>query len=92
MKQRIQRLNSLLKEVIAEVITREVRNPHIHRFLTVTAVDISSDLHSAKVHISVIGSDAEKNETLTALQIGCWIHRGPRLEKSDDALFSQSRL
>lgn len=68
MKQRIQRLNSLLKEVISEVITREVRNPHIHRFLTVTSVDISSDLHSAKVMISVIGSDAEKNETLTALQ------------------------
>lgn len=67
-KKRTERLNSLLKEVISEVITRDVGNPHVATLVTVTSVDISSDLHHAKVYISVIGSQAEKDETLAALQ------------------------
>lgn len=70
MKKRTDRLNSLLKEVISEVIMRDVRNPHVATLVTVTRVDISSDLHYAKVFISVIGSQAEKDETLAALQSG----------------------
>ncbi len=62
------RLNSLLKEVISEVIRSDVKNPNIHELITVTEVDISRDLHSAKVYISVIGPQAEKDKTLKALQ------------------------
>lgn len=65
---RTTRLNSLLKEVISEVIKRDVRNPHVNELLTVTRVDITSDLHYAKVYISVIGTDAQKADTLKALQ------------------------
>lgn len=66
--QRKDRLDSLLKEVISEVIRREVRNPHVNELVTVTHVDITKDLHYAKVHISVIGSPEQKKETLEALQ------------------------
>lgn len=64
---RTDRLNSLLKEVISEVIRRDVRNPHIGELLTVTRVQITPDLRHAKVYISVIGSDPEKVATLDAL-------------------------
>lgn len=67
-KQRTDRLNSLLKEVISEVIRRDVRNPHVNELLTVTRVDITKDLHYAKVYISVIGTPEEKANTLNALQ------------------------
>lgn len=67
-KNRIARLNSLLKEVISEVIRKDVRNPHVNRFVTVTNVEITNDLQHAKVYISIIGSDAEKQETIQALQ------------------------
>jgi len=67
-KNRLDRLNSLLKEVISEVIRRDVRNPHVNEFVTVTGVEISSDLHHAKVLISVIGTDSVKTETIQALQ------------------------
>lgn len=66
--QRTERLNSLLKEVISEVIRRDVRNPHVNELVTVTRVDITKDLHYAKVYISVIGDAAAKAETLAALQ------------------------
>lgn len=68
MKNRIVRLNSLLKEVISEVVTREVRNPRVNTLVTITRVDISKDLHHAKVYISVIGTPEEKAATIEALQ------------------------
>lgn len=67
-KERTDRLNSLLKEVISEVIRRDVRNPHVAELVTVTRVQITKDLHYAKVYISVIGTDQTKTETLAALQ------------------------
>lgn len=62
------RLNSLLKEVISEVIKRDVRNPHVPELITVTRVEITPDLHYAKVFISVIGSEPEKIAAIAALQ------------------------
>lgn len=67
-KQRTDRLNSLLKEVISDVIRKDVRNPHVNELMTVTRVEITKDLRHAKVFISVIGSEAEKEKTVRALQ------------------------
>ena len=67
-KDRLSRINSLLKEVIFEVIQREVRNPHVTTFVSVTRVDTSADLHHAKVYISMIGTNEEKAKVLAALQ------------------------
>ncbi len=66
-KQRIDRLNSLLKEVISEVIHKDVDNPDVGEFVSVTRVDISKDLRHAKVYISVIGDNETKQNTLKAL-------------------------
>lgn len=65
---RTDRLNSLLKEVISDTIRTDVRNPHVNELLTVTRVEITKDLHFAKVYISVIGTPEQKHETLAALQ------------------------
>jgi len=50
------------------VISREVRDPRVAPLFTITSVDISKDLHYAKVYVSVIGSDLEKEQTIEALQ------------------------
>lgn len=62
------RLNSLLKEVISEVIQKDIYDPKISNLLTVTKADISKDLKNAKIYISVIGSDKEKGNTISTLQ------------------------
>ncbi|HSX38606.1 MAG TPA: 30S ribosome-binding factor RbfA [Chlamydiales bacterium] len=67
-KNRLNRVNSLLRQVIFEVIQKEVRNPHVTTFVSVTRVDTSSDLHHAKVYISLIGDNVEKTKVLSALQ------------------------
>ena len=66
-KNRLARVNSLLKEVIFEVIQKEVRNPNVTTFVTVTEVDTSADLHHAKVMVSLICSEEEKAKVVTAL-------------------------
>jgi len=64
---RIKRINSLLKEVISEVITKDVKNPHVSELVTVTEVSTSKDLKHAKVMISVIGEENQKKKTIDAL-------------------------
>lgn len=65
---RTDRLNSLLKEVISEVVSRHVRNPDVHELTTITRVQISKDLHHAKVYVSVIAPSKLQHETVEALQ------------------------
>ena len=67
-KQRVDRVNSLLKEVLFEVIQKEVRNPGVNTFVTVTRVETSADLHHATVYISLIAPTPEKEKVIAALQ------------------------
>lgn len=66
MTDRTRRLDELLREEINEVIRREVDDPRIG-FLTITDVEVASDLRHATVWVSVIGSADEKKQTLRAL-------------------------
>lgn len=67
-RKRIKRLNSLLQEVLAEVIISEVKDPRMAPLVTVTSVDITNDLHHAKVYVSIIGTEKQRRETLEALE------------------------
>ena len=70
MSKRTVRLNSLLKEVISEVVRREIHHsPYITEFVTITRVDITNDLSFAKVYVSVIGDDVKKAQAVEALQL-----------------------
>ncbi len=70
MTRRTLRLNSLLREVISEVIRKEVRDPDVHPLFTITRVEITKDLELAKVFVSVIGEDKERKATVDALNRG----------------------
>lgn len=64
---RILRLNNLLLEVISETIHKQVKNPHVGDFVSVSRVELSPDLKQAKVFISVIGDEEARKSTLAAL-------------------------
>ncbi len=62
------RLNSLLKEVISEVIHRSIHHaPYINDRISITRVEITADLKYAKVYCSILGTDADKLKALQAL-------------------------
>jgi ribosome-binding factor A len=61
----MRRINEVLREVIGSAIA-ELSDPRIG-FVTVTSVETSPDLRAAKVHVSVLGSEEEKEATMTGL-------------------------
>ena len=61
-RRRIQRINSLLKEVIAETVRHDLKNVPVPELITVTAVDTSNDIRHAKVYISLIEDDKKKKD------------------------------
>ena len=68
-KRRIQIINSLLKEVISDVIRLDLKHYHLPDLLTITNVDTSRDLQCAKVFVSLInGSEEEKTFLIDELQ------------------------
>ena len=64
---RIEKINSLLKEVLSEVILQDLKHRNIPELITVTAVDTSNDLTSAKVFVSLIENNPEKKEKTIAM-------------------------
>jgi ribosome-binding factor A len=63
----MRRINEVLREVIGSVISTELGDPRIG-FVTVTSVETSPDLRSAKVFVSVLGSQDEREATLDGLR------------------------
>jgi ribosome-binding factor A len=61
----MRRINEVLREVIGAAIT-ELSDPRIG-FVTVTSVETSPDLRAAKVHVSVLGSEEEREATMVGL-------------------------
>ncbi len=55
---RIEKVNQALKEEISNIIHNEVKDPRLG-FITITQVEVSKDLHYAKVSFSVLGDKSE---------------------------------
>jgi ribosome-binding factor A len=62
----MRRVNESIREVLGAAITTELKDPRIG-FVTVTDVDTSPDLRAARVYVSVLGSEHERDEALAGL-------------------------
>ena len=67
MAYRIERINNLIRHEISELLQRQVKDPRLGNFVTVTEVSTSPDLRHAKIFVSGMGSQEEKKETLSVL-------------------------
>ncbi len=63
----MRRINEVLREVIGTVISTGLSDPRIG-FVTVTSVETSPDLRTAKVFVSVLGSQSDRESTLDGLR------------------------
>jgi ribosome-binding factor A len=64
---RMRRVNEVLREVIGDTISTELEDPRIG-FVTVTSVDTSPDLRTARVYVSVLGDEQAREATLKGLR------------------------
>jgi ribosome-binding factor A len=63
----MRRVNESIKEILGDAIAAELKDPRIG-FVTVTGVDTSPDLRSARVYVSVLGDEDDRERSLTGLR------------------------
>ncbi len=66
MNVKIERIASTLEKEIGMILMTEIKNKDI-RFVSITGINLSSDLSYAKVYITVLNED-KKDSTLKALK------------------------
>ena len=62
------RINGEVQKVLAEIIRGQIKDPRIHPFTSVIAVEVSPDLKTAKAWISVLGDEKAQEDTLAGLK------------------------
>lgn len=63
---RSQRVQELLLEEISKLIQHGLKDPRIG-FVTVTRIELSDNLKNAKVFVSIMGSEEEKEKSIEGL-------------------------
>lgn len=64
---RVEKVQEFIKQEVSKIILTELKDPRIG-FVTVTSVEVTGDLRSAKIYVSLMGSDEQKTSTWSALQ------------------------
>jgi ribosome-binding factor A len=64
---RADRVAEAIREEIATFLAESVKDPRVVGFVTVTGVELTSDLRHAKVFVSVMGTEPEKEATFEGL-------------------------
>lgn len=63
---RPERMGHEIRIVLAELISRQLKDPRIG-FVTVTRVELTPDLHHARIYVSVLGSQEEQESSIEGL-------------------------
>lgn len=92
---RLERVNQLVKEELSRVLQRELKDPRLG-FVSITEIDVSPDLRTAKVYVSVLGSEAQWASSFRALEsargfMRSWLRRHLDLRATPDLLFKPDR-
>ncbi len=65
--QRAHRVGELIQQEISALLVRGLKDPRIG-FVTITGVEVTPDLHLARVFYTVMGDDAARRETAAGLK------------------------
>jgi len=96
MSLRANRVGEQMKKELGDIIGRKIKDPRIG-FVTVTDVNVSGDLQIAKVFISVLGDEEQRQNTLKGLAkakgfIRSEIGQRIRLRKTPEVVFATTEV
>ncbi len=63
----IERVNSLIRQEMSELLQRQVKDPRLGNFISITAVSTSPDMKHAKVYVSCVQGEEDRQEILSVL-------------------------
>ena len=64
---RQEKLGELIAAELSDLLRTRVKDPRVG-FASITRVEVSNDLRHAKVHVSVMGSEEERADTMRGLR------------------------
>jgi ribosome-binding factor A len=64
---RMRRIDEAVRAVLSEAIAKDLKDPRVG-FVTVTSVKTSPDLRHARVYVSVLGDEPEREGSLEGLR------------------------
>ena len=64
---RSERIQELILEEVSSLIQKGLKDPRISGFITVTGVEVSDNMKHAKIFVSVMGTEKEKEDSLEGL-------------------------
>jgi ribosome-binding factor A len=65
---RQEKVARVVKEAVSDAITHHLSDPRIEGFVSVTKVDMATDLRNANVYVSIFGGDeTAQNKTFAAI-------------------------
>ncbi|MDT9023966.1 MULTISPECIES: 30S ribosome-binding factor RbfA [Rossellomorea] len=91
MSHRANRVSEQMKKELSDIIGRKIKDPRIG-FVTVTDVQVTGDLQQAKVYITVLGGEDQRENTLKGLAkakgfIRSEVGQRIRLRKTPEIIF-----
>lgn len=64
---RANRIGEEIRKIISELLLNGLKDPRVSSMTTINKVDVTRDLSYAKIYVSVLGDDQEKDETIEGL-------------------------
>jgi len=61
---RTERINNLIRQEISDLLREQVNDPRLTSFISVTKVSTSPDLRHAKVYITALANETNRNDIL----------------------------
>ncbi|MCB9852253.1 MAG: 30S ribosome-binding factor RbfA [Phycisphaerales bacterium] len=68
MAHRKERISHFVRDVVSDAIANRINDPRVHRFTSVTRVEVSPDYRVADVYVSVMGSENESKTSIRGLE------------------------
>lgn len=68
MNRRGERVNHTIRRELGALISEDLNDPRLSAMTSVTHVDVNRDLSIARVYVTVLGTDEERQRSLEALQ------------------------
>jgi ribosome-binding factor A len=65
--ERLRRVDEAVRQVLSDAVATDLKDPRVG-FVTVTAVRTSPDLRHARVYVSVLGTEEERDASLDGLR------------------------
>ena len=66
MNRRSERTSKLIQREISDLLERQVNDPRLSRLISVTEVTLSPDFKHAKIFVSTLGSQIDKEDMLAS--------------------------